>query len=171
MSEEPYKHLTVSSWGTVNKKLTNLKANTKNYGQITLNPIQTLIKAISPVAVAHGELLRNVLCMTDFSKVKLSHHGIEGQGIIIITSYGVSYGVMGIIFATVWVLWLITWVNFSRVDEIYVTNQYLIFIVWKEPKLPCLILNYLRRQECLKDSTGNTWIAGPRVALRGNGKK
>ena len=36
------------------------------------------------------------------------NHGIEGPGDIIITSYGVSYGVMGLIFATVWVLYLIT---------------------------------------------------------------
>ena len=38
MSEEPSKHLTVFSSETVNiNKLTNLTANTKNYGQITLN--------------------------------------------------------------------------------------------------------------------------------------
>ena len=38
MSEEPSKHLTVFSSETVNiKKLTDLTANTKNYGQITLN--------------------------------------------------------------------------------------------------------------------------------------
>ena len=41
--EKPSKHLTVFSSETVNiKKLANLTANTKNYGQITLNPIQTL---------------------------------------------------------------------------------------------------------------------------------
>ena len=39
MSEEPSKHLTVFPSETVNiKKLANLTANTKNYGQITLNP-------------------------------------------------------------------------------------------------------------------------------------
>ena len=46
MSEEPPKHLTVFSSETLNiKKLANLTANTKNYGQITLNPkpIQTLL--------------------------------------------------------------------------------------------------------------------------------
>jgi len=42
--EEPSKHLTVFSSETVNiKKLANLTANTRNYGQITLNPIQTLV--------------------------------------------------------------------------------------------------------------------------------
>ena len=38
MSEEPSKHLIVFSSETVNiEKLANLTANTKNYGQITLN--------------------------------------------------------------------------------------------------------------------------------------
>ena len=38
MSEEPSKHLTVFPSETANiKKMTNLKANTKNYEQITLN--------------------------------------------------------------------------------------------------------------------------------------
>ena len=38
MSEEPSKHLTVFPSETVNiKKLANLKANTKNYGQVTPN--------------------------------------------------------------------------------------------------------------------------------------
>ena len=38
MSEEPSKHLTLFSYETVNiKKLTNLTANTKDYGQITRN--------------------------------------------------------------------------------------------------------------------------------------
>ena len=37
MSEEPSKHLTVVSSETVNiKKLANLTANARNYGQITL---------------------------------------------------------------------------------------------------------------------------------------
>ena len=38
MSEEPFKHLIAFSSETVNiEKLANLTANTKNYGQITLN--------------------------------------------------------------------------------------------------------------------------------------
>ena len=38
MSEEPSKHLTVVSSETVNiKKLANLTANARNYGQITLD--------------------------------------------------------------------------------------------------------------------------------------
>ena len=38
MSEEPTKHFTVTSSEAVNtKKLANLTANTKNYGQRTLN--------------------------------------------------------------------------------------------------------------------------------------
>ena len=37
-AEKPLKHLALFYWETVNiKKVANLTANTKNYGQITLN--------------------------------------------------------------------------------------------------------------------------------------